>query len=296
MEAMRPVAGWGQRAPLTVLILTRNESDFIERAIAGVAWADEILVIDSESEDDTVEKARSLGARVVVQRWLGWLPQKEIGLRAASHDWILSLDADEIVTAALGDSIRRALAARPDPADGFVVERREEFLGELMPNARRRAKRDTFVRLFNRTRSGWDPDLIVHEEIVCPGRLHRLDGDLLHWRNYQIGRQLDTLNRNADLEARMLAERLSPGRLASGMVIKPVLRFLWIYVRSGFWQKGYRGFVAASLHAFAEFLRHAKAWEARSVPRRLHPPPDLWRPEAASGPAPAGDVPHDAER
>lgn len=274
------------RAPLTVLILARDEAALIERAIGGVGWADEVLVLDSESTDDTRERAARAGATVHVQPWLGWLGQKRRGVELARHDWVLSLDADEIVTEPLARSIRAALARDPDPRDGFVMDRREEFLGALMPDARRRSKRDGFVRLFHRRHSGWDPERIVHEEIVCPGQLHRLDGALLHWRNYSIGRQLDTLNRNAELEARML-EGQGGGRLLFGMAVKPALRFAWLYLRSGYWRLGRRGFVFAGLHAFAEFLRHARAWERRSVLPQPHPPTTIWSPaEPASGTTP----------
>ena len=153
--------------------------------------------------------------------------------------------------------------------------RREEFLGTLLPDMRRRAKRDSFVRLFNRTKSGWNPDLPIHEEIVCPGVLRQLRGDMLHWRNYSIGRQLETLNRNADIEARMLVNR-SSATLLAGIALRPILRFGWLYVRCGLWRHGRRGYVMAGLQAFAEFLRHAKAWEAKSVPERRDPPPDVW--------------------
>lgn len=281
-------------AGLTVLILTRNEAAVIARAIRSVAWAEDILVVDSESADDTRAIAAELGARVVVQPWLGWLGQKRVGVEAAREDWILSLDADEIVTPRLAAAIRAALAADPDPRDGFVLDRQDEFLGELMPNMRRRAKRDAFVRLFNRRESGWDPAKIVHEEILCPGALHPLEGPLLHWRNYAIGPQLDTLNRNAALEAEMLRGR-SRAALAFGMTVKPPLRFAWIYLRSGYWRHGLRGFAMAGLQSFAEFLRHAKAWEAGYVPPRPHPPADLMA-AAASGPAadPAARTPESA--
>ena len=267
------------REPVSVLVLTRDEEGFIERLMASVAWADEIVVLDSESTDATRERARRAGAAVHVQPWLGWVEQKRRGAALARHDWILSLDADEIVTDELGRSVRDALACGPDPRDGFVVERREEFLGRLMPDARRRRKRDGFVRLFNRRHGDWDPARIVHEEIVCPGRLHKLDGALLHWRNYSIGRQLQTLGRNADLEAVMIEER--GGRLLFGMTVKPVLRFAWLYVWSGWWRTGRRGFVFAGLQAFAEFLRHAQAWERRDVPQQRDPPSAVWSPASA---------------
>ena len=122
-----------------------------------------------------------------VQPWLGWPDRKRRGVALASHDWILSLDADEIATEPLGRSIRAALAAAPDPHDGLVVERREEFPGRLVPDMRRRSGRETFARLLDRRHSGQDPDRIVPEEMMCPGRLHRLEGDLLHWRDHGGG-------------------------------------------------------------------------------------------------------------
>lgn len=270
-------------ADLTVLILTKNEADVIGRAIRSVAWADDILVVDSESTDDTRKIAAGLGARVVIQPWLGWLGQKKVGVENARHDWILSLDADEVATPLLAESIQEAMALSPDPRDGFVLDRQDEFMGELMPNMRRKSKRDTFVRLFNRRNSRWDPEKIIHEEIVCPGKLHWLDGPLLHWRNYSIGRQLDTLNRNATLEAELLRDR-GPKALVVGMTLKPALRFCWIYLRSGYWRKGARGFIMAGLHGFAEFLRHAKAWELGHTVRRPHPPAELMTPAWLTAP------------
>ena len=271
--------------PVTVIILTRNEADFIARAMSGVAaWADQVLVVDSESTDATRDIAQRLGADVHVQPWLGWLDQKRVAVDLARNDWILSLDADEIVTEPLGRAMRALFEDRcgPDPRDGFVVERREEFLGALMPNMRRRSKRESFVRLFHRAHGGWNPDLPIHEEIVCPGELRRLDGDLLHWRNYRIGRQLDTLNRNTDVEAGMIANR-SDAALLAGMVLRPVLRFGWLYVVCGLWRSGRRGFAMSVLQSISEFLRHAKAWEAKSVPARHDPPPAIWAPPRREG-------------
>lgn len=260
---------------LTVLILTLNEEALIERAIRSVDWAEQIVVLDAQSGDATVAKARASGAEVHSQPWLGWVAQKERGAALARHDWILSIDADEIVTPELARSIRSALASGPDPRDGFVVRRKNEFLGEIMPPAKKRAKRDTFVRLFNKRCGGWRSDLIVHEEVHCPGHLHILAGDLLHWRNYTIAEQLATLQRNAALEATLISRR-SPRNLLYGMTVRPVLRFAWAYVWCGFWRKGRRGYVAASMQAFSEFLRHAQAWE-KHVPRRPDPPQSIYR-------------------
>jgi (heptosyl)LPS beta-1,4-glucosyltransferase len=268
-----------ERTKVTAVILAKNEKAFIERAICSVWWADEILVLDSESVDGTRERAAALGAVVHSEPWLGWLPQKARALELSEHDWIFSLDADEIVTPTLAASIVDTLKSNPDPRDGFVVNRIEEFLGEPMPNTRRRSKSKTFVRLFNKTRSGWDPALIVHEEIRCPGVYIALRGDLLHWRNYSIGRQLDTINRNADLEAKMMLARSSGVKRGLDVVVRPILRFGWLYIVCGLWRRGTKGFIWASLHTIAEFLRQAKAWEAANVQPVPDPPNYLYDPK-----------------
>jgi (heptosyl)LPS beta-1,4-glucosyltransferase len=256
---------------VSVVILTKNEERLIARAITSAAWADEVVVVDSGSTDRTCELARGLGAVVHHQDWLGWRLQHEAAAALASHDWIFSMDADEIVTPELSAAIVDALRRNPDPRDGFVLERQEEFLGTLMPNMRRPSKRRSFVRLYNRTYGRYDPALDIHEQIRCPGRLHELSGSLLHWRNYTIGQQADTLNRNADIEARMLVK--DGGRWTRlWLVGKPVLRFLWLYIACGNWRYGTRGYIWSVLHSGAEFLRQAKAWELQNATAVAHPP------------------------
>ncbi|OLP60304.1 hypothetical protein BJF93_15205 [Xaviernesmea oryzae] len=263
-------------AAVTVVILARNEEQVIERAISSVHWADEVIVVDSESTDKTVTLAQQAGATVIVQPWLGFVAQKQVGVKAARNNWIFSLDADEIVMDDLAMSICAAMSAQPDPQDGYVIRRDEEFLGRIMPSMRRRSKAESFVRLYNRLFSDWNPTLIVHEEIVCPGRTIPLAGRMLHWRNYTIGKQLDTLNRNADLEGGLIASQASTRKILFGMAVKPLLRFAWIYLACGSYRVGIRGFIWAGLHAFAEFLRHAKAWEARMIVPQIHPPADIY--------------------
>jgi len=257
---------------VSVVILTKNEERLIARAISSVGWADEVVVVDSGSTDRTCELARALGAVVHHQDWLGWRLQHEAAAARATHDWIFSMDADEIVTPELAAAIVEVLRSNPDPRDGFVLERREEFLGTLMPNMRRRSNRRTFVRLYNRTQGRYDPALDIHEQVRCPGRLHSLEGPLLHWRNYTIGQQADTLNRNAEIEARMLVKAGTRRWPRLWLVGKPVLRFLWLYVGCGNWRFGTRGYIWSVMHSGAEFLRQAKAWELQNTTAVSHPP------------------------
>jgi len=273
--------------PITVVILTKNEELFIARCIASVAWADEVLVLDSGSTDRTREIAREWGASVYEQAWLGWVPQRQAGIARACHDWILVLEADEIVTPELRDGILAAMAASPDARDGYAVDRRDEFFGRVFPNMQRPALRRGFVRLFNRRQSHYAPEDLIHERVVCPGRMLPLPGQLLHWRAFTVADQMGRYVTNSGLEADMLARagvRVGPLRL----LLMPALRFLWCYVWCGGFRLGTVGLMQALLKASTEFTRHAVLWERQSVERRLHPPENVWRMPAR----PAARAPH----
>ena len=260
------------RQPLTIAILTKNEELLIERAIRSCSWADEVLVLDSGSTDRTCEIAARAGARVEHQPWLGWLGQHQRAVDLAAHDWVMKIDADEIITAALARSIDAALSADPDPRDGFVVDRAEEFMGAFIPNPRRHSQRMAFVRVFNRLHSRWDPDVLIHERVKVTGNAHMLAGQLLHWRNPNIARMVTTYNSNADVEARMLVKEHPGGPPALTIVFKPLLRFGWAYFIRGGWRGGMRGYLYAAMRAMAEFLSLAKAWELQNAKPSPHPP------------------------
>jgi glycosyltransferase involved in cell wall biosynthesis len=257
--------------PVSVLILTLNEELLIGRAIRSAAWANEVVVLDSGSTDRTREIAESLGAHVYTQPWLGWTLQHRKAAELARNDWVMPIDADEVITPELAKSIVAAMSSRPDPNDGYVVDRRDEFLGELMFNLRRRSKRANFVRLFDRRKSRYDETMLIHEEVVVPGRAIPLPGFLLHWRNSLLSHIVATFNRNADLEVKGIVQSSKPVTFVS-VAIKPMLRFGWVYFVCGHWRFGTRGFILAGMHAFSEFLRQARAWEQLHSPPRPHPP------------------------
>lgn len=277
VESCRVLSSMSVYEAVSVVILAKDEEQLIARAIASAWWADEVVVLDSGSSDRTCAIAAAMGTKVHHQAWLGWKKQHELAASLATHDWVFSMDADEIVTPELAEAIRATLGSKLDPRDGYVVQRREEFLGTLMPEMRRRANRRAFVRLYNRRCGQYDPELEIHEQIRCPGRLIALPGELLHWRNYDIGRQLETLNRNAGIEARMLTRpRRSFARLT--LVCKPIARFVWLYVVCGNFRFGMKGYVWSVLHAGAEFVRHAKAWELENIQPTVNPPRHIWNP------------------
>lgn len=278
------------RCPISVITLAHNEARCIGRCLASVAWADERVVLDSGSTDGTQDIARAFGARVVEQEWLGWVPQRQRGVEAARHDWVLLLDADEVVDAELGAAIRAAIASDPDPGDGFAVDRRDEFFGVLFPNLKNRKRRAAFIRVFNRRHGRGNPAHLIHEEIEVPGRSIPLPGVLLHWRNFTLAEQMRRYIGNADLEAAQMA-RAGARAGALGLVAWPVLRFLWVYVARGGWRMGEAGLVVAMMTAHSEFLRRATLWERQKAKHLADPPAHLV---ARGGAAASGAATHTA--
>ncbi len=265
-------------ARVTVTILTKNEEALIARCIASLWWADEVLVLDSGSTDRTVEIATGLGAVVHHQPWLGWTPQRQRGISLARNDWVMVCEADEIVTDGLAQSIRSAMANNPNPDDGYAVDRRDELFGRLLPNMRRAARLNSFVRLFNRTRSRYNPDEVIHETVITPGRMVLLDGLLLHWRNVSLEEQLRKDVDIALLEADLEGEHARVGPLR--IVAMPLLRFLWCYVRMGAFRVGTVGLIYSLMRAHSEFQRTAILWERQHAKPTLNPPIELWKARA----------------
>lgn len=261
--------------PISAVLITKNEAAFLERCLAALGWADEIVVLDSGSTDGTREMAARLGAAVYEHPWMGGPKQKNHAARLAAHDWIFFLEADEIVTPALAQDIERVRQGPMNPNDGYAVNRRGDFLNILLPNESRASKQRSFIRLYNRTCSAFDEDTKVHEELSFPGKSVPLHGLLLHWRGYQMDEYVTAFNRYATLEANVLAEN---GKKATAGLIfmRPILRFLWLYVYKQEYRLGTRGLIHAMLKASSEYIRYAKLWEMQNAPQTIHPPADIY--------------------
>ncbi|PSB07257.1 hypothetical protein C7B76_28290, partial [filamentous cyanobacterium CCP2] len=249
--------------------------------IHSVQWADEVLVLDSGSTDRTREIATSLGATVYEQEWLGYSAQRHKAITLAKHDWIFFLDCDEIVTPALAHSIQQVMAGSPDPQDGYSVDRQGDFYGVLLPNSSPHHRKLNFVRLFNRQYSGYDTSVKVHEEVQVAGKAILLEGVLIHWRAYMMDEYIASANRYATLEAEMLDEQGVRSN-ALKLLLRPIFRFLWCYVRHAEFRLGMRGLIHSCLMATSEYIRYAKLWELQNAKRVLHPPATIYSPSISS--------------
>jgi len=242
--------------PLSVTVITKNESANLARALESVSWADEIVVVDAESTDDTVAIARRFTDRVTVRPWPGYIDQKNHAASLASHDWILSLDADERVTPELASEIRKALAS-PSSTSAFRIPRVTFHLGRWIRGTDWYPDRQT--RLYDRRKARWT-GRYVHEGLAVEGPLGELAGELEHYPYADVAAHLDTINRYTTLSARQMLE---DGRRTGliEMLGHPPLAFLRNYVAKAGYREGRAGLIISTLNAYYVFLKFAKLWE-----------------------------------
>jgi glycosyltransferase involved in cell wall biosynthesis len=237
---------------LSAVIITKNAASQLGECLKSVAFADEILVVDSGSSDGTRELARAHGARVVEHAWLGFGPQKQLAVDTAAHDWVLCIDADERVSAALRDAIARELAA--PRARVYALARCNRFLGRWLRHGE--GYPDWSVRVFHREHARWSDDA-VHEKVLSGAAPAKLSGDLLHDSAETLEGYLDKQNRYTTLQAQSLR---SAGRRATvlHLALAPAFRFLKFYVlRLGFLD-GAPGLVHIAIGCMNSFNKYAK--------------------------------------
>jgi glycosyltransferase involved in cell wall biosynthesis len=250
------------RAPLSAVLITRNAAAVLEACLESLAFADEIVVVDSTSSDATPEIAARHGARVVRKEWLGFGRQKQFAVEQATHDWVLCLDADERVSPRLAASIAAALAAPASPV--YRMPRRNRFLGRWLSHGE--GYPDWSPRLFNRLNARWSDDL-VHEKVLYAVTPGTLQGDLLHDSSDDLTAYLDRQNRYTTLAARQAFEQ---GRSAGmlHLMLSPVVRFFKFYVlRLGFLD-GLPGLMHISIGCMNSYLKYAKLIELRRAEQR----------------------------
>jgi glycosyltransferase involved in cell wall biosynthesis len=238
--------------PLSVVIIARDEADRIGDAIRSVAFADEVVVLDSGSTDGTVAVAQALGARVLGTDWPGHVQQKNRALAEATHPWVLSLDADERVSPELARAILGALVEDP-PVEGFTVDRRNVWLGRVLRGGR--FALDRRVRLVRRQAArcvGEDP----HDSLEVQGPTAHLEGPLEHEPYRDLGEHLATIDTYTARWAQSTRRRAHWWDLA----FRPPWAFVRGYVLGGGFRDGVSGLVVAALGALYTLLKWSRLW------------------------------------
>jgi glycosyltransferase involved in cell wall biosynthesis len=250
------------KVPLTVTVITLNEAANIDDCLASADFASEIIVVDSGSADATVDIARARGARVMTRDWLGYSDQKNFAAAQASHDWILSVDADERVTPELANEVRRIVESNPSEA-GYRIPRVTFHLGRWIRTTDWYP--DSQLRLYHRKRASW-PAKLVHESVAATGTVGRLTGELQHFAYRDLSHHYSTMDRYTTLAAE---EMRAKGRKAGilDLVFHPWAAFMRNYFLKRGVLDGVPGFIISVMNSYYVFLKFAKLWVIKSSTR-----------------------------
>jgi glycosyltransferase involved in cell wall biosynthesis len=243
--------------PVSATVITKNEADAIADALASLSWADEIVVVDAESTDDTVAIARRFTDRVYVRPWPGYVDQKNHAASLASHDWIFSLDADERVTSELSGEIRGLMQSEPS-ARGYRLPRVSFYLGRWMRTTDMYP--DYQLRLYDRRHARWD-GMHVHESVtVDAGAVGHLKHELQHYPYKDLSEHLIRMDRYTTLAARQMFEK---GKRATRLelLLHPPAAFVRNYVLKRGFRDGKPGLIISLVNSYYVMLKFAKLWE-----------------------------------
>lgn len=239
---------------ITATIITFNEERNVARVIESLRCADEILVLDSGSNDRTVEIATKLGARVEEASWHGYAAQKNIAAELAKNDWILALDADESLSEALEAEIWHIKKTGPR-FDGYTVPRLAQYLGRWILHSGWYPDRK--VRLFNRKKAKWVGDF-VHESVEVEGRVGHLQSNLLHFTCNSLSEHLKTMDGYTTLAAQEIVSRGTMPGMAE-LLFDPPWTFVRTYLLKLGFLDGAEGLAIAYMAAFYNFVKYSKA-------------------------------------
>lgn len=248
------------RPGISAFIVCHNEERQIRRCLESIKWCDEIIIVDSGSSDRTIEICREYTDRIFQRDWPGYVEQKRFALNQCHCEWILNIDADEVVSPPLADEIKEIVRAGTE-LNGFYLSRVVYHLGRWWrkggwyPEYRLR-----FCRRSQTTWGGLDP----HEKAVVAGRTGRLKGELLHYTYRDLADQISRLNRySGTLSANMYksGERSSILKLT----ISPLSRFIKFYFLKKGFLEGLPGFIVAIIEAHYTFLKYSKLHELEQL-------------------------------
>lgn len=247
-------------AKVSVIIITYNEEKNIGRCLSSIDWVDEIVVVDSQSTDDTKKVASEFTQKVFDITWEGFGKAKDFAKDEASHQWILSVDADEVVPEDLKEEIQK-ITKSEDSFNGYYIPRKSNFLGKWIKHGGWYP--DYVLRLFKKDKAGFNHSM-VHEKVEVNGRIGYLRNALLHYTDPNFDHYLEKLNRYTSLGAEELFKKGKRTKLFDVM-FRPLAVFLKMYfVKRGFLD-GLSGFILAVSSAFHVFSKYVKLWHLSSV-------------------------------
>jgi glycosyltransferase involved in cell wall biosynthesis len=251
--------------PVSVYVLTYNNRRTLERCLKSLRWADELIVVDSFSDDGSFELAKGFTDRVYRKQWGGHREQYQYAANLTENDWIMFVDADEEVPSELVDEIREELDQNRGEWDGYICHRRTFYLGRWIKYGGWYP--DYEIRLYHRDRGKWVGDL--HAKLAVEGRVKHLNHYYLHYTYRDISDQIQTI----DSYSRTAAEDMMHSGEKSSLfklLLRPPFRFLKEYLFKAGFMDGLPGLIIAVSTVFYVFIKYAKLWELERTSKFDH--------------------------
>lgn len=241
---------------ISVFIITYNEEKIIEQCLKKLFWADEIIIVDSKSTDNTLAICEKYGAKVFLKDFENYGNQKQFALNKTNNNWVLSLDADEILSDELCQEIQ-SLDLYKNDFQGYFIPRTHVFLNKIFHSGSENKK--YILRFFNKNKGSFIEN-IVHETIVVNGKLGKLNNEMLHFTDFDIGNAVQKQTKYSLLGGEFLF-----GKNKKATIFKVVVKFPYEFIRVYFFQRnflnGYEGFLWSMLASYSSFIKYAKLFE-----------------------------------
>jgi len=246
-----------KKIPISACIITYNEEENIRACLESVKWADEIVVVDSYSTDNTFDIAKEYSKHVIQRSWPGHVAQKNNTLVYATNEWVLSLDADERISPELREEIEAELQKKTLSWDGFNMPRWTFYLGRWIRHGGWQP--DIKLRLFKKSKGRWggkDP----HDKVILDGKAKRLKSPIYHYNYKDLSHQITTIESYSRISSAELYKERKKFRY-SDLLLRPPFRFLRDYFLKQGFRDGWPGLIIAVNTSFYVFTKYAKLWE-----------------------------------
>lgn len=240
---------------ISASIITYNNERTIENCLKSLGWADEIIVVDSFSTDLTYEICKKYAHKIEQRKWPGFRDQYDYATSLAAHDWIIFVDADEVISPELADEVVKA--ASEGKYDGFLIYRQTYYLGRWIRHGGWNPDRE--IRLYKKGKGRWEGGL--HATVRIEGKIGKLDEIIEHYNYRDISDQINTIDRYSRNAAE---DMLQQGRKYSliQLIFRPIFRFFRDFIIKKGYKDGLPGFIIAVATGFYVFIKYAKLWEA----------------------------------
>ncbi len=257
---------------LSVVIITLNEEDRLENALKScVDIADEIVLVDSYSTDNTIRIAEKYGAVIFKNKFMDYGSQKNFAMEKASYPWILNLDADERVSDRLKQEILelKRIEETQIPVDGFLIKRKTSYLGKWIVHSGWYPDRK--LRLFRKSKSRWRGR--IHEGLILDGPTAKIEGDILHFTYRDMDDHIQRINRYSRMQGEDIAAKKKKALYLRALLLPPVT-FLRFYVWKMGILDGFPGLVIALVSSWGTALKYLKAIEIKMAKKKEETAPD----------------------